>query len=242
MKNLMVLGLLGIMVALGFGQASPSPLGLVPQPVPGLSLAIWAEKSQYYVGETARFFVYLSQPAYLYVFDIEPTGHIRLIFPNFYSQNPWKPGGTHAFPDGAYVLRVQPPSGTESLQAIACLHPLPVPLGTQSDPYPLLGPDPQSARAQVLGLIPSPSCMCCATAWTSFQILPAATGYPCPPCWMGPCPPCSGIWPGMCWYYDPNTGSWQMAVGDCPKPGWCWCLGPDGKWHFQIRICFGGCN
>lgn len=229
-------------LALGvFGQSGPSPLGLVPQPVPGLAVAIWTERPHYYVGETARFFVHLSQPAYLYVFDIEPTGFIRLIFPNYHSQNPWKPAGTHVFPDGNYVFRVHPPSGTETLQAVACLHPLPVPLGTASDPYPLLGPDPQSGRARVLGLVPQPSCLCCATAWTTFQVLPALVTYPCPPCWMGPCPPCQGIWPGMCWYYNPSTSSWQGVGGSCPQPGWCWCLGADGKWHFQINLCFGHC-
>jgi hypothetical protein len=241
MRSVMVLAGLGILVVGAIAQPQPSPLGIVPQPVPGLSVAIWMEKAQYYVGESARFFVYLSQPAYLYVFDIEPTGHIRLIFPNYYSQNAWKPAGTHVFPDGNYVFRVQPPSGTETLQVLACLQPLSVPLGTASDPYPLLGPDPQSGRAQVLGLIPETCSACCVTAWTTFQILPAATGYPCPPCWIGPCPPCYGIWPGMCWYYDPNANSWQIVIGECPKSGWCWCLGADGQWHFQINICFGNC-
>lgn len=228
--------------ALAWAQ-EPSPLGLVPQPIPGLTVAIWTEKPQYYVGETARFFVYLSQPAYLYVFDIDPSGFVRLIFPNPYSPNPWKPAGTHVFPDGNYVFRVTPPAGTESLQAVACLQPIPVPLGTPEDPYPLLGPDPQSGKAKVLGLVPGPSCGCCATAWTTFQILPGPVGYPCPPCWIGPCPPCWGaVYPGMCWYYNPATGGWQVVIGGaCPGPGWCWCLGPDGQWHFQIRICFGDC-
>jgi len=232
-----------LLVGIGLGALAqePSPLGLIPQPVPGLSVAIWTEKAQYYVGETARFFVYLSQPAYLYVFDIEPTGHIRLIFPNPYSPNPWKPAGTHAFPDGNYVLRVTPPSGREALQAVACLTPIPVPMGTESDPFPLLGPDPQSGRAQILGLVPEPTCGCCATAWTFFEILPASVSWPCPPCYLGPCPPCWGIFPGMCWYYDPASGSWQAVVGSCPGPGLCWCLGPDGRWQFQIRICVGDC-
>lgn len=239
-----VVGLMvGALVLGALAQTQPSPLGIVPQAVPGLSVAIWTEKPQYVVGETARFYVHLSQPAYLYVFDIEPTGHIRLIFPNYYSPNPWKPAGTHVFPDGNYVFRVAPPSGTETLQAVASLHPIPVPLGSQTDPYPLLGPDPESSRAQVLGLIPEPDCACYATAWTTFQIVAACTScYPCPPCWIGPCPPCYGVWPGMCWYFNSSTGSWQIVVGeDAAGPGWYWCLGPDGQWRFHIRLCFGNC-
>ncbi|MCX7844523.1 MAG: DUF4384 domain-containing protein [Candidatus Bipolaricaulota bacterium] len=246
------------LVLAGAGLAwaqEPSPLGLVPQPVPGLTVAIWTEKPHYYLGETARFFVYLSQPAYLYVFDIEPTGLVRLIFPNPYSPNPWKPAGTHVFPDGDYVFRVAPPAGRESLQALACRQPLPLAPGTEADPFPLLGPDPQAGRARVLGLVPDPSCGCCATAWTSFQILlghavapccPApCPPVPCPPCWVGPCPPCLGavaLCPGMCWHYNPATGSWQVVIGEgCPGPGWCWCLGPDGQWRLQLRLCFGDC-
>lgn len=239
-----VAGLMVGALALGvLAQSQPSPLGLVPRPVPGLSVAIWTEKPQYVVGETARFFVYLSQPAYLYVFDIEPTGHIRLVFPNYYSPNPWKPAGTHVFPDGNYVFRVAPPSGTETLQAVASLQPIPVPLGSSNDPYPLVGPDPGSSRARVLGLIPEPGCSCYATAWTTFQIVAACTScYPCPPCWIGPCPPCYGVWPRMCWYFNPSTGSWQVVVeADAAGPGWYWCLGPDGQWRFHIRLCFGNC-
>lgn len=226
---------LGALVVLG----QPSPLGIVPEPVPGLSVAIWMERSQYVVGEEARVFVYLSKPAYLYLFDIEPTGFIRLLFPNPYSPNPYKPGGTHAFPDGSYVLRVRPPSGTETIQAVACLQPLSVPLGNESDPYPLLGPDPQSGKARVLGLVPQPGF--CATAWTSFQILPTQPTWPCPPCGFGPCPPCWGVCPGTCWYYDSASG-WQMVIGNCPGPGFCWCLGADGQWRFQIRFCLGNCD
>lgn len=237
--------IVGFVLSIGALAQPPSPLGLVPQPVPGLSVAIWTEKTQYYVGETARFFVYLSQPAYLYVFDIEPTGHIRLIFPNYFSPNPWKPAGTHVFPDGNYVFRVQPPSGTETLQVIACLQPLPnLPTGAEHDPYPLLGPDPQSARARVLGLIPGPGV--CATAWTTFQILPVQPCWPCPPCFIGPCPPCpppTWIVPGMCWYFDTTTDQWQFVIGLCPPSAvWCWCLGPDWQWRWHFRICIGQCD
>lgn len=239
-------GVLAALILVGAGLAwaqGPSPLGLVPQRVPGLTVAIWTEKSQYYIGETARFFVYLSQPAFLYVFDIDPSGFVRLIFPNPYSPNPWKPAGTHVFPDGNYVLRVHPPAGQETLQAVACLQPLPIRLGRADDPFPLMGLDPQSSRAQVLGIVPGPACGCCATAWTTFQILTGPVGYPCPPCWIGPCPPCWGpIWPGMCWCYSPSTGTWQCVPGgNCPSPGWCWCLGSDGQWRFQICLCFGNC-
>ncbi|QAA76786.1 MAG: hypothetical protein BIP78_1020 [Candidatus Bipolaricaulis sibiricus] len=233
----------------GWAQSGPSPLGLVPTPVPGLSASIWTEKPQYAVGETARIHFSISQAAYVYIFDIEPTGRVRLIFPNPYSPNAYRPAGTHALPDQpTYQFRVAPPMGTETLQLVACTRPLSMPLGSYSDPYPLLGPDPESGRAAVLGLVPEPGCGCCVTAWTTFQIVSASSGsgfWPCPPCWgLGPCPPCSGfgfVGSGAGWFLD-ATGTWRFFVGDCPSgPGWCWYLGPDGRWNFKIQLCFGNC-
>lgn len=243
-----------LLVALGSmavapGQSGPSPLGLVPSPVPGLSASIWTEKPQYAVGETARVLFYLSQPAYVYIFDIEPTGRVRLIFPNPYSPNPYRAAGTHALPDQpTYQFRVVPPTGTETLQLVACTRPLAVPIGTYADPYPLLGADADSGRVAVLGLVPEPGCGCCVTAWTTFQIVaPLPAGFsPCPPCWgITPCPPCFGfgvVTPGGGWFYSMTSGTWTFFVGDCPSgPGWCWYLSADGRWHFKLQLCFGSC-
>lgn len=241
------LGALVLLALTGLAQTGVSPLGLVPQPVPGLSAAIWTDKPQYAIGETARVHFYISQPAYVYIFDIEPTGLVRLIFPNPYSPNPYKPAGTHTLPDNAsYQYRVAPPAGQETLQLVACLQPLPVTLGTTADPYPLMGPDPSSGKAKVLGLVPQPGCGCCVTAWTTFTILSGPVGYPpCPPCWgWQPCPPCWGyglIPPCSGWFCN-LQGQCQFFYGECPAgPGWCWYLGPDGKWQFKIQLCFGNC-
>ncbi|GAB4310506.1 MAG: hypothetical protein Kow0097_12100 [Candidatus Bipolaricaulota bacterium] len=236
-------------VTVGVAQSGPSPLGLVPVPVPGLSASIWTEKPQYTIGETARIYFSIPQAAYVYIFDIEPTGRVRLIFPNFWSPNAYRQAGTHVLPDQpSYQLRVAAPTGTETLQLVACTRPLPVPMGTYSDPYPLLGPDLESGQVAVLGLVPEPSCGCCTTAWTTFQIVASpAPGYsPCPPCWgITPCPPCSGftyVTPGMGWFFGLSSGSWTFFIGECPSgPGWCWYLGPDGQWHFKLQLCFGNC-
>lgn len=249
MKSTVLLVLLAGASALGLAQSGVSPLGLIPTPVPGLSASIWTDKPQYTVGETARVHFYISQPAYVYIFDIEPTGNVRLIFPNPYSPNPYRPAGTHVLPDNpSYQFRVAPPTGTETLQLVACTQPLSVPIGTYSDPYPLLGPDPDSGRARALGLVPGPGCGCCVTVWTTFQIVSPPTGggyWPCPPCWgFTPCPPCGGVGymaPGMGWFWSPSTG-WQFFVGQCPSgPGYCWYIGPDGQWKFKVQICFGNC-
>ncbi|HAZ28109.1 TPA: hypothetical protein DCY67_05805 [Candidatus Acetothermia bacterium] len=234
--------------ALGFAQSGPSPLGLVPTPVPGLSAAIWVERPHYTVGETARVHFHISRAAFVYVFSIDASGLVRLIFPNPFSPHAFRPAGTHVLPDQpTYQFRVVRPVGTAALQLVASTCPLPVPGGTLADPYPLLGPDPWSGRAAVLGLVPEPSCGWWVTAWTTFQIVEIVhMGFwPCPPCWgVGPCPPCLGfgfVTPSAGWFLD-STGNWRSFVGECPSgPGWCWFLGPDGRWRFSIQICFGNC-
>jgi hypothetical protein len=233
---------------LGLAQSGPSPLGLIPTPIPGLSAAIWTERSQYTVGETARIHFFISQAAFVYIFNIDAAGQVRLIFPNPFSPDAFRPAGTHVLPDQpTYQFGVRPPTGTNALQLVASTRPLAVPMGTFSNPYPLLGPDLESGRVAVLGLLPEPSFGCCVMAWTTFQIVGAAvTGFwPCPPCWgIGPCPPCQGfgfVAPGAGWFWCPSAG-WQFFAGGCPSgAGWCWFLGPDGQWHFRIQICFGNC-
>lgn len=235
--------------AVGSAQSGVSPLGLVPTPVPGLSASIWTDKPQYRIDETARVYFHISAPAYVYIFDIDPTGRVERIFPNGFSPNPYRPAGTHVLPDQpTYQFRVAPPTGTETLQLVASTQPLAFPMGTPSNPYPLLGPDLDSAKVAVLGLVPEPGCGCYVTAWTTFQILPQApTGFwPCPPCWgIGPCPPCSGygyVSPGAGWFLNMMSGTWQFFVGGCPSGfGWCWYLDPSGQWQLKFQLCFGNC-
>lgn len=249
MRQWLVLVPLVLGVVLGTAQSGVSPLGIVPAPIPGFSVSIWTERPQYTIGEEARIFFYVSQPAYVYIFDIEPSGRVRQLFPNFWSPNPYVPAGVHTLPDRpTYRLKVTPPGGMETLQIVACTSPLGFSPGTPAEPYPLLGPDVDAGRARVLGIVPEPGCGCCVTAWTTVQILPSP-GYgfwPCPPCFgIGPCPPCFGVTPappGASWFCDPG-GTWHFFIGGCPSgPGICWYLGPDGRWQIKVNICFGNCD
>ncbi len=238
-----------ILGSLGWAQGGVSPLGLVPVPNPGLAVSIWPERAQYRVGELASIHFFVSQPAYVYIFDIDAAGVVRQLFPNAYSPNPYVAAGEHMLPDNpSYQLRVTPPTGVETLQIIASTVPLSFPTGNPTEPFPLMGGDPEEGKAHVLGLIPEPSCSCYATSWTTFTVLPGSSysAWPCPPCWgMGPCPPCQGtamIPPGAGWFCDAQ-GNWHFFIGECPTgTGWCWYLGPDGRWHFKFQICVGNCD
>ncbi|MGB9757008.1 MAG: PKD domain-containing protein [Candidatus Bipolaricaulaceae bacterium] len=174
----LVLGLLAL------GQEEAVPLGIVVEPPAGeLTVRIWVDKPVYSLGETVRINFELSRPAYVYIWDITPDGKVTQIFPNQFEPQNYFPAGVHSIPGPgkAYQFRVTPPTGTEWLQIMATTVPIPYFQGySPQQPFPLLGPDPQSwqeqLKAQVLGLVPEPTQR--AFDFTSFQIVSgAAPGY-----------------------------------------------------------------
>jgi hypothetical protein len=245
---LLLLGLAAISAVVA-AQSTPAPLGIVPTPTPTPTTAsIWTNKTTYMVGETATIYFTVAQPSYVYIYDIQPDGVVRLIFPNAYAQANYVSAGTHTLPNGPYQFTIAPPVGTEHLQLIAS----PVSLGLTPpayyEPFPMVGTSPQTAtqqiQVQIMGIVPTPTYT---SAWTSFQITqtyaytppsytppsytppPSGSYYPYPPYY----PPFYG-YPGATWYW--MDGTWHFGV---PTSGWYWYFGSDGKWHFRITIRFG---
>jgi hypothetical protein len=240
----LVIGLVAIS-ALAVADGAVAPLGIVPTPTPNpLSVSIWTDQSTYAVGEAVTIYFSVSEASFIYIYDIQPDGIVRLIFPNAYSQGNFVSAGTHSLPDGSYKFTVAPPIGTENLQIFAS----PVDLGLNppyfSEAFPLVGSNPSSAtleiQVQIMGIIPEPNW---ASAWTSFQIVQAYTytppsSYYYPPYSSSPYPypPFYG-YPGGTWYW--SGGQWISGI---PNSGWYWYFGSDGLWHFRIvfRFNFGG--
>ncbi len=243
MRSVLVL-MIGLVAAsaLAFAQGTPAPLGIIPTPTPQpLSVSVWTDKTTYVIGESATIYFTVSQPAYIYIYDIQPDGVVRLIFPNAYSQGNYVSAGTHSLPDGNYRFTVAPPTGTEQLQILASPIDLGLTPSSYYEPFPLAGNNPQSAtsqiQAQIMGIIPVPDYV---TDWTSFTIV-SSYGYtpptqPTPPSTPGYnpfYPPFFG-YPGATWYW--MNGEWHFGV---PSSGWYWYFGSDGKWHFRITFRFG---
>jgi len=236
----LVLGLIAVS-ALAVADGHVAPLGIVPQPSPQpLTVNVWTNKSSYAIGETLTMYFSVSQPAYIYVYDIQPDGIVRLIFPNAYSQANYVSAGTHSLPDGSYKFTIAPPTGTEQLQIFAS----PVNLGLAppyfGEPFPMAGSNPGSAsnqiQAQIMGIVPEPQW---ATAWASFTIyqqtyIQSPPSYPSVPPTYYSYPPFYG-YPGGTWYYQ--GGEWHFGV---PNSGCYWYFGFDGRWHFRIVFRFGG--
>jgi len=236
---LLVIGLVAVS-ALAVADGAVAPLGIVPTPTPQpLSVNIWTDQSTYTIGDQVTIFFSVSQASFIYIYDIQPDGIVRLIFPNAYSQGNFVSAGSHSLPDGLYKFTVAPPIGTEHLQIFAS----PVDLGLNppyfAEPFPLVGPDPSSAtmdiQVQIMGIVPEPLW---ATAWTSFVIMNAYTppSYTYPPSSPYSYPPFYG-YPGGTWYWQ--GGQWIFGI---PNSGWYWYFGSDGQWHFRIvfRFNFGG--
>lgn len=182
-----VLRIMTMVLAVGvvaLGQVEPLGIIIEPPTPEGLTVRIWVDKPVYAVGETVQIHFQVNRPAYIYIWDIMPTGEVHLIFPSGYEPNNFVQAGTHTIPSPGlgYRFRVAPPTGTEWLQIMATAQPVTGIWGEFSAevPFPLLGEDPEAWRmrlqVQIQGLIPEPIER--AFDFTSFQIVSGpAPGY-----------------------------------------------------------------
>jgi len=78
---------------------------------------IWTNRSWYYAGDDIRIYFHAARDCYVYIFDIDPNGTTRQIFPNYFDQDNFIRGGnTYSIPDYGYHLEVTGPQGTEYLR------------------------------------------------------------------------------------------------------------------------------
>ncbi|MBN1859171.1 DUF4384 domain-containing protein [Candidatus Bipolaricaulota bacterium] len=240
--------LVGASAIAALPQSQVNPLGLVitPDPLP-LQASVWTDKAVYSVGETATISFAVNQPAYVYIYDIQPDGVVRQIYPNAYSQNNYVAAGSHSLPDGPYNFTVAPPTGVEQLQLVASLSPLALASNGYGEPFPLVAPNAidagNSIRIQIMGMVPQPMYV---TAWTSFTINPqVGYGYMppsyVPPSYVPPTPMPPTYPPYVLWSVPDGTWFWwggQWVFGS-PAGGMYWTYGWDGTWRIHIRLHFG---
>jgi len=157
------------------------PQGIITPPAESvLSIEIWTDHKIYSPKEALRIRLRLSRDAYVYVYDIDPEGRVRLLFPNGFSRQNFLKAGEHALPDRAsYSFVVTEPLGVETLQAIALLRPIALlSLSAQSldeTPFPKLSDDPKALKPQIQKLIEAavePGEW--AADWAQFLVAPAA--------------------------------------------------------------------
>ena len=232
--TLFLIGILGL-ATLVSAQSTPSPLGIVPTPTPQpLAINVWTDKTAYGVGETMRVYFNVNQPAYIYLYDIQPDGVVRLVFPNAYSQSNFVSAGTHVLPDHpSYQYTVKYPAGVEKIQIFASLTPLTVAPSAYGDPFPMVAPE--EIQGHIMGISSEPTCQpTWATAWASFTITEPPASCPPPTCYT---PPTPSYTPSPCYTPSPPC---PPVLGSC-FPGWTWCY-PSVRWSFGLRIRIGFCD
>jgi hypothetical protein len=229
-RRTVLLALVGVLAvgAATWGQAFP--LGLLPTADEPVDAYVWTMESLFYVGDPIVIHLRVSRPAFVYLFDLQPDGVVRLLFPNAFSMNNYVTGA-HRLPDAAYTLTATPPTGIEELLVFATTVPLPLAAAAPTDPFPVFAEDPQEAIDNLIsllaGLDPTSSW---GVGWTAIQIEgsdeeakpePETIALPAPP----PPPPFSAT-PGTSWYE--SGGDWTYGI---PTAGWYWHHGIDDRWH-----------
>lgn len=148
-----------------------------------LRTAIWTDRARYRPGDRLRVSFFVSRPAYVYIYDLDTEGRVRLIFPNRYEMDNFVQAGTHTIPRRAYSFVVSGPPGAEYLQIIATLQPLKElapPSSFERDAFPRLGDSAVEVKRRVEGML-RPAGRGWATAWTAFWVLgPLAVVPPAP--------------------------------------------------------------
>lgn len=164
------------LVGLSFLAAGQSPLGLTPTPVEEpLAVQLWMDRTAYTEGDAFAVHFSVNRPSYVYLFDVGTDGKVQMIFPNGYSASNFVSAGIHSLPEGLYQLLAEAPAGTEHVQIVASLSPLALPDPSSSDPYPLVGTNPNEAVALIQAQIDAlPASAACGpqwvTAWSSFAV------------------------------------------------------------------------
>jgi|AntAceMinimDraft_17_1070374.scaffolds.fasta_scaffold07118_2 hypothetical protein len=226
---------LGIFVA-GYGQGFP--LGLLPTPPSDgepISVFVWTDVSVVNIGDEIVIHLQLSRPGFVYLFDLQPDGLVRLIFPNAFSVNNYVASSSYDLPDGPYKLTVTPPAGIEEFLVFACDTPLPILVGSAQDPFPIYAMDATEAINQLVALFGAlEQVPTWGMGWHAIQIVgdqptePKDNGITlaAPPVR----PPFNGR-PGNAWHMVRD--SWQMGI---PESGWYWYFDINARWHLCLVI------
>jgi PKD repeat protein len=151
----------------GWGQAYPQGLIIDPPTSEVLTVSISTDKPQYQVGDLVTISYEVNKAAYIYIWDIMPTGEVQVVFPSASY-----PGGLDNFVEaGAHQLPrsfpVAPPYGTEYLQILATTQPVDIASFPMSDP----GLFQEQVEVHVMGLLLEDE-----RTWsfTSFEIIEGA--------------------------------------------------------------------
>jgi len=132
MKSIgLAIGIVGVL----WWSVSGAAAGVVPVPTDEeLEIRVWTDRGEgavYDRGDRIVVYFEASRDCYVTLVHMDTEGYVRILFPYEYDDSPFVRGGrVYRVPDPGdrYDLVVTGPMGIEYIQAIASLHPYPIPL------------------------------------------------------------------------------------------------------------------
>ncbi|MFC6592341.1 DUF4384 domain-containing protein [Deinococcus lacus] len=199
-KNLLGLSALALTGLLGSASAAPviSAQSIIVNPVQSpIDVQVWTDRSSnaqavpnYQPGDRIRLFTKVSQDAYVYLFNVDPSGQVDLILPNNYNggANFVRAGSTYVFPAAGdnFTFDIAEPYGLNKVLAVASRQPLDISQIAQfrsQNSFANVNVQGQQQLAQALSIVVNPVQQ---TSWDSatafYNVVPrrAAPVQPAP--------------------------------------------------------------
>lgn len=166
-----------LLAFIGISQQGPKPEEIIivsPEKAP-LTIEIGVDKTRYSPGERLKLYFNLSRDAYVYIYDIDTEGEVRLIFPNAFVRDSFVKAGKYTLPDKRYSFVVSGPEGVEFIQAIATTAPVSIlslapQASFEKEIFPLLSVNPQKHKLSMELLLKELPKDGWAASWTYFLI------------------------------------------------------------------------
>ena len=166
-----------LLVFEGISREGPKPEEVIivsPEKSP-MTIEVWVDKTRYSPGESLKLHFSLNRDAYVYIYDIDTQGEVRLIFPNAFVKDSFVKAGKHTLPDKRYSFVVSGPEGVEFVQAIATTESLPIlslapQASFEKEVFPLLGVNPKKHKLSMELLLKELPKEGWVASWTYFLI------------------------------------------------------------------------
>ena len=156
-----------------YGETAPAgvlPAGVLPTPVPSESIvSISLDRDTYAPGDRIEISISVDtkQAGFLYVYDIDPTGAITLLYPNRYQPDPSVSPGTIHLPGEGYHLVIGGPEGLETVVAILARAPIDQLSPSSKTPFRNLDMKPQALVTDLSTTLASDTWT---SAWAQFTV------------------------------------------------------------------------
>lgn len=180
-KRLLALVILALFLVPGFiHSAEPELKTIIIEPTPSteFKVDVWTDKGDnatYSVGENLTIYFKVTQDAYVYIWNINAKGEIRLIFPNKYNQDNFARANviySIPSPKDTYKLRIAPPYGREVVHILASKTPISKLENYRGsmdrDPFPLIPESPENftdTMKKTIEIVPTPA------QWTTDNVI-----------------------------------------------------------------------